>query len=93
MDGQTQQDFTLEFDERRYFAPFNLSPRSALHFSSPAQAERFPLAHALFAAPGVVAVYLMRNFVSVIALSGVDWDQIADCVRDELHSAVPADAA
>ncbi len=64
-----------------------------LDFASPEQAERAPLALALFRVDGVAAVYLGGDFITVTKVDDVEWGQlkpsILSAIMDHLTAGAP----
>jgi len=52
-----------------------------LSFNSAAEAEGNPFAQAVFAAPGVAAIFGVNDFVTVTRTAGADWDPIVEAVQ------------
>lgn len=55
-------------------------------YTDAAQAEKSPLAKALFALPGVAGVFLLNNFVSVTRQPSADWEPLIEKVKEVLQS-------
>jgi hypothetical protein len=93
MDKHTHLCDAPTLTERRFPAGETLAWALTRHFSSKIQAARLPLSKAVFALPGVEALYIMDDFVSVIADEKADWDEIERAVRIELERLEPAGAS
>jgi hypothetical protein len=52
-----------------------------LSCNSAAEAAGNPFAEAVFAVPGVAAIFGVNDFVTVTRSAGADWDPIVDAVR------------
>lgn len=52
-----------------------------LSFNSAAEAAGHPFAQAVFAAPGVAAVFGVNDFVTVTRAPGADWGPIVEAVQ------------
>ena len=52
-----------------------------LSFNSPAAAAANPFAAAVFAAPGVAAIFGVNDFVTVTRSPGAEWDPIVEAVQ------------
>ncbi|HET7489044.1 MAG TPA: NifU N-terminal domain-containing protein [Acidimicrobiales bacterium] len=52
-----------------------------LSFNSAADAAGDPFAAAVFATPGVAAVFGVNDFVTVTRAPGADWDPIVEAVQ------------
>lgn len=77
---QTPNPEAMKFALNR--APFD--PRRGQTFSEPAETFLSPLARALFDVPGVVGVFLLRDFVTIRRAAGADWSVIAPAVEQVL---------
>lgn len=49
--------------------------------NSPDEASGNPFAEAVFAAPGVAAIFGVNDFVTVTRAAGADWDPIVEAVQ------------
>jgi len=54
---------------------------STLTVNSAAEATGNPFAEAVFAAPGVAAIFGVNDFVTVTRSAGADWDPIVEAVQ------------
>ena len=52
-----------------------------LSFNSAADAAGHPFAEAVFAAPGVAAIFGVNDFVTVTRTPGADWNPIVEAVQ------------
>ena len=52
-----------------------------LSFNSTAEADSHPFAAAVFAAPGVAAIFGVNDFVTVTRTPGAAWDPIVEAVQ------------
>ena len=52
-----------------------------LTFNSADEAAGDPFAEAVFAAPGVAAIFGVNDFVTVTRSGGADWDPIVEAVQ------------
>ena len=52
-----------------------------LSFNSAAEAAGNPFAAAVFAAPGVAAIFGVNDFVTVTRQAGADWNPIVEAVQ------------
>lgn len=52
-----------------------------LSVNSPADAAGDPFAEAVFAAPGVAAIFGVNDFVTITRSAGADWDPIVEAVQ------------
>ena len=55
---------------------------STLSFNSAADATGNPFAEAVFAAPGVAAIFGVNDFVTVTRAAGADWGPIVAAVEE-----------
>ncbi|MEM3086411.1 MAG: NifU N-terminal domain-containing protein [Halobacteria archaeon] len=55
-------------------------------YSTPAQGEKSPLAKKLFGLPGVAAVFLLNNFVTITRQPTADWEPLVAAVKETLQS-------
>ncbi len=54
---------------------------ATLSFNSAADAEGHPFAEAVFAAPGVAAIFGVNDFVTVTRSAGAEWEPIVQAVQ------------
>lgn len=59
---------------------------STLSFNAPADAEGDAFAAAVFAAPGVAALFGVNDFVTVTRTPGADWEPIVAAVQEAAAS-------
>lgn len=55
-------------------------------YSTPAQGERSPLAKKLFGLPGVAAVFLLNNFVTITRQPEAEWEPLIAAVKETLQA-------
>ena len=77
----------------KYCANTDLLEEGTLPFNSAEEAERLPLAKALFALGDVEAVLICDNFVSVSAQEESDWDKIKSVLDQQIVSYDPSKAS
>jgi|RhiMetdeSRZDD1v2_1073273.scaffolds.fasta_scaffold3908113_1 hypothetical protein len=65
-----------------------LAEGRAQSYTDPAQAFASPLARALFAVPGVVGVFLLRDFVTVTRDPDAAWETILPSAEGALRRAL-----
>ncbi|MFP5377914.1 MAG: NifU N-terminal domain-containing protein [Acidimicrobiia bacterium] len=59
---------------------------STLSFDKAADAAEHPFAEAVFAAPGVAALFGVNDFVTVTRTPGADWEPIVAAVQEAAAS-------
>lgn len=94
MSVNIQLEWTPNPSTLKYVVDRNLIPRGAINFTSLAKAqERSPLAAKLMEIPGVIAVMVGTNFVTITKGEGGEWDEVNDQVMalldDHLTSGQP----
>lgn len=62
-----------------------VAPEAAVDFSAPEAARGYPAAEWLFALPGVTGLFFGTDFVSVTAMEGSDWAELAPAVAAVLE--------
>lgn len=58
-------------------------------FKSMAEAEKVPLAQAVFSVANVVEVYFFDNYITVTQDGNVDWDEMEDQIRQVILEKMP----
>ncbi|MEZ4751765.1 MAG: NifU family protein [Bdellovibrionota bacterium] len=79
---------TLKFSVNR-----NLLPTGAANFTHLSQCEGAPLAKQVFEVPGVEAVMVGTNFVTITKSPNGNWDTIAEKVPDTIQSFLESDTS
>lgn len=76
---------------RKFTASVPVVALGAVSVHTAADAARHPISAALFAIEGVTGVFAVKDFVTVTATPGADWDalgaQVARTIADVLESA------
>lgn len=96
MENQTKEiqvslEFTPNPNTLKFVVSQPLLEKGAVNFSSAEQAtQKSPLAVALFAIPGISAIMLGSQFVTVTKAPQGDWDIIAEKVPETLQSHLKA---
>lgn len=94
MSVNIQLEWTPNPSTLKYVVDTNLLPRGAMNFVTRAVAdEKSPLALRLFDIPGVTAVMLGTNFVTVTKGDEGEWDELNDGVMLALDQHLSAGAA
>jgi len=82
MSDATPISITLEFTPNpltlKFLVNYQFVPRGAVNFTDVTKAEHSPLAQRLFAIPGIDAVMLGTNFVTITKSPKGEWDVIAE---------------
>lgn len=73
-------EFTPNPNTLKFVVNRELLPKGAAHFGSIDKTEKAPLARAIFEVPGVQALLIGTNFVTVTKSDDGDWDILAERV-------------
>lgn len=93
MSATIQLEWTPNPNTLKYVIEAELIPRGAMNFRSKEEAlEKSPLVIQLFGVPGVAAVMLGKNFVTVTKGPDGDWDELNDGVMQVLEKHVSSNA-
>ena len=79
-------EFTPNPNTLKFVVNRPLLERCAANFTEPSKAEHAPLAKKLFAVPGVKAVMIGTNFVTITKADNGDWDVVAEKVPQAIES-------
>ena len=91
---QVSLEFTPNPNTLKFVVSTALMPRGACNFSKRSEAEgKSPLALSLFDVPGVAAVMIGSNFVTITKAPEGDWDIVAEkvpqAIQKHLEAALP----
>lgn len=73
-------EFTPNPNTLKFVVNRELLPKGAVHFGGADKTEKAPLAKAIFEVPGVAALLVGTNFVTVTKADDGDWDILAERV-------------
>jgi Fe-S cluster biogenesis protein NfuA len=73
-------EFTPNPNTLKFVVNRELLPKGAVHFGSADKADKAPLAKVIFEVPGVAALLVGTNFVTVTKADDGDWDILAERV-------------
>jgi len=87
-------EFTPNPNTLKFVANRQFMDKGAANFTAAGQTKESPLAKALFQIPGVSAVMIGTNFVTITKAAEGDWDvlaeQVPETISDHLKSGAPA---
>src|SRR5688572_7559113 len=88
--NQNEVSISLEFTPNpntlKFVVNRSLLERGAANFTEAAKTEHAPLAKKLFSVPGVKAVMIGTNFVTITKADDGDWDIVAEKVPQTIES-------
>ena len=73
-------EFTPNPNTLKFVVNRELLPSGAANFTDPSKTDKAPLVKKLFAVPGVQAVMIGTNFVTITKSPSGEWDVVADAV-------------
>jgi Fe-S cluster biogenesis protein NfuA len=83
-------EFTPNPNTLKFVVNQTLLEKGAANFTDSTKAEKSPLAKKLFDVPGVVAVLIGTNFVTITKAPNGEWDILADEVPKKLEDHIKA---